>query len=92
MTIKDVKHDLNFYPQFRERKNKDRYIAEKLEHKYHTEIKIDQLIEIIRDASNLDRNWRLTLQRNPRLRGLDYLEGKDRLEKGKLLELGYKHE
>lgn len=88
MLFKDVKHDLEFYPQLRERKNKNRYIAIKLEKKYKTGLSISTLIDIAVDASTLDRGWRHILQNNPRLRGSDYGDKKT-LELNKKAELGY---
>jgi len=88
MVYKDVKHDLEFYPALRERKNKNRYIAVKLEKKYKTGLPIEKLIQIAVDASTLDRGWRYILQHHPRLRGKDYGD-KDALEGKKKAELGY---
>lgn len=88
MIYKDIKHDLEFYPALRERKNKNRYIAVKLEKKYKTGLPIEKLIEIAIDASTIDRGWRYILQHTPRLRGKDYDEKKV-LEQNKKIELGY---
>lgn len=88
MNHKDVKHDLEFYPALRERKNKNRYIATKLERKYKTGLSIEKLIDIVVDASSSDRSWRYILQHYPKLRGSDY-EDKKVLEQAKKVELGY---
>lgn len=88
MVYKDIKHDLEFYPHLRERKNKNRYIAVKLEKKYKTGITLETLIRIAVEASTLDRGWRYILQNNPRLRGKDYGD-KSVLSQEKQIELGY---
>lgn len=88
MVYKDVRHDLEFYPALRERKNKNKYIAVKLEKKYHTGIPIEKLMYIAMDAATIDRGWRYILQHHPRLRGSDYGEKKI-LEQAKKVELGY---
>ncbi len=88
MVYKDIKHDLNFYPKLRERKNKNWYIAVKLQKKYHTGLSIDKLIEIAVDAATLDRGWRYCLQHYPHLRGTDY-EDKKVLEQAQITKLGY---
>ena len=88
MDRKAVKHDLEFYPQLRERKNKNKYEAMKLERKHKTGLPISKIQALIEDAATLDRNWRHVLQNNPRLRGKDY-EEKTKLEIEKQLELGY---
>lgn len=88
MIYKDIKHDLEFYPQLRERKNKNRYIATKLQRKYKTNLSIETLTQIAMDASSYDRGWRYILQHHPRLRGTDYGDKKV-LEDAKKVELGY---
>lgn len=84
----DIKKDLTGHPALRERKNKNRYIAIKLERKYHTGLSTEALVNIIIDSSSMDRAWRKVLQDNPELRGTDYGD-KDELEEKKVLELGY---
>lgn len=88
ITTKDVKHDLKFYPSLRERKNKNRYIAVKLEKKYRTGVPIEKLIEIVMEAANIDRFWRYCLQHDPKLRGSDYGDKKV-LSQQKCVDLGY---
>lgn len=78
-------------PRFRERKNKDRGIGYLLYRKYPPlkDIKIDLLVEVLRDYTTMDRAWRYILDKErPDLRGSDYGE-KDKLEQEKMLELGY---
>ena len=86
----DVKHDLEFYPQVRERKNKNIYIARKLNKKYNVQLGIgeDRLKNLIEDAMTMDRAWRYCLQHYPKLRGSDYADKKV-LEQEKQIELGY---
>lgn len=84
----DIKHDLEFYPALRERKNKNRYIAVKLERKYKTGISVEKMMDIIFDAVTMDRGWRYILQHYPKLRGSDYGDKKV-LEQSKKVELGY---
>ncbi len=84
----DIEHDMKFYPQARERKNKNKYIARKLEKKHHTGVPESVLAEIVADVLGMDRGWRYVLQHNPKLRGTDY-EDKKVLEQEKKGELGY---
>lgn len=84
----DIEHDLKFYPQTRERKNKNRYIARRLERKYHTGVDESVMAAIVADVLNTDRGWRYVLQHNPKLRGTDYGDKKV-LEQEKVVELGY---
>lgn len=88
MLYKDIKHDLNFYPKLRERRNKNRYIAIKLEKKHKTGLSSEKLTEIVIEALTMDRGWRYVLQHNPRLRGTDYGD-KKALEDDKEAKLGY---
>ena len=90
-TIKqDVIENLERIPAFRERKNKNKYIALILEAKYATRFgaSMNTLEALICDAASYDRAWRQALEQRPDLRGSDY-EKKDDLENKKLEELGY---
>lgn len=89
MIYKDIKSDLEFYPPMRERKNKNLYIASKVNKKYQTSISKEQFVEIVGEILNLDRGWRYVLQKNPKLRGSDYGDKKG-LEREKQRELGYR--
>lgn len=84
----DIEHDLKFYPQTRERKNKNRYIARKLEKKHHTGVPENVMAEIVAEVLSMDRGWRHVLQHNPKLRGTDY-DDKKVLEQEKQVELEY---
>lgn len=93
-----VKKYLEDQPLFRERKNKDRGIVNILMRRYpkiHQILKEelitkDELAEIMREYSSMDREWRriLSLEENAHLRGSDY-EEKERLEAQKMADLGY---
>lgn len=85
---KDIKHDLEFYPQFRERCNKDMYFARKLIKKFDLKVSDKLLKDILLEYATLDRAWRKVLQTNKKLRGNDY-GMKDVLVQSKLEELGY---
>lgn len=85
---KDIKNDLEFYPKLRERKNKNRYIAVKLERKHKTGIPVDVIAEIVAESLTYDRIWRYVLQNNPKLRGTDYVDKKP-LAQDKMVDLGY---
>jgi hypothetical protein len=78
---------------FRERKNKDKGIVIILYNRYPvlktSEIKMDIMIEILKDYTTMDRAWRYILDKERSdLRGLDYAE-KDKLEQDKMLDIGY---
>lgn len=89
MIYKDIKHDLEFYPALRERKNKNRYIAVKIKRKHSLQnVKTELLMEIVADVLLLDRGWRYILQHHPKLQGSDYGD-KKALEQAKIGELGY---
>ena len=79
-------------PQARERRNKNRAIANVLKTNYPELKNFDKtfLVRIIREANTLDREWRKVLQEKPELRGSDYNQ-KDVLEEKKLIELGYRN-
>lgn len=74
--------------RFRQRKNKWKGIANLLVKKYNLDIDPKKLMDIIADASSMDRVWRDTLLNNESLRGSDYLEG-EKLAIEKQRELGY---
>ncbi len=88
MIYKDIKHDLGFYPALRERKNKNKYIAVKLQRKYSLALSKAQLNDIVADVLLLDRGFRYILQHYPNLRGSDYGD-KAMLEQQKKSDLGY---
>lgn len=75
-------------PLARERKNKNRAIANLLIQNHSLSIDKDLLIELVKEANTLDREWRKILEQNVTLRGSDY-EEKDKLEKDKQRKLGY---
>ena len=79
-------------PQARERRNKNRAIANVLKTNYPELKNFDKtfLVRIIREANTLDREWRKVLQEKPDLRGSEYNQ-KDVLEEKKLIELGYRN-
>jgi hypothetical protein len=91
---KQIKHILEFYPQYRERKNKNELIAKMLiksRSEGGTELSrvtYKVLEDLIVEAGSLDRIWRQVLQRNPKYRGSDY-EDRKKLVKEKQFELGY---
>lgn len=80
-------------PRFRERKNKNRGIANLiLDHWAPLTrllmVKNDRLADIVGQVGSYDRAWRQCLEHHPELRGSDYGD-KDVLEQEKQLELGY---
>ena len=82
---------LKSYPAFRERKNKNRWLAGIVLKKYGVEItpKLrDQLADFAGDILNGDRYWRLHTNEYPDLRGTDW-ETKVAVEQEKQIELGY---
>lgn len=79
---------LKVQPLARERKFKNRAIANYLIQSKKLEIPKELLTEIIKDANSLDREWRKILEQNVLLRGSDYNE-KDKLVDKKLKDLGY---
>lgn len=74
--------------RFRERKCKNKGIANLISKKYGIEIPKDKRDDFIADILNADRNWRKALEENPELRGSDYAQ-KDILEQQKEISLGY---
>lgn len=82
---------LRDYEQFRERRNKNKYIGAIVLMKYGVELtpKLkDQLADLVTDMMNADRYWRMHTHEYPELRGKDYDTGKV-VEQKKILELGY---
>lgn len=76
-------------PRARERKNKNRAIANVIIEKLSLhEISKDKITDMVGEILSLDRKWRKILEENEDLRGTDYKE-KDILEQNKMLELGY---
>lgn len=88
----DLLNYLKKEPRARERKNKNRAIANVILQPYlkgfgingNKEIMADMVGEIL----SLDRKWRKILEENPDLRGTDY-EQKDILEQQAQINLGY---
>jgi hypothetical protein len=79
-------------PEFRLRRNKNKYIGAICLKKYGIELtpKLkDQLADLVTDIDNAGRYWRLHTSENPELQGSDYLKDKDLLEQQKQVELGY---
>jgi len=79
------------FADFRERRNKNRWIGGIIFKKYGIEItpKIkDQLADIVTDMQNADRYWRMHTAERPQLRGSDWDTGRV-VEQKKQLELGY---
>ena len=75
-------------PKARERKNKNRALANLLIKSYNLEIDKLKMADIVGEILTLDRQWRKLLEENPSLRGEDYSE-KTTLEQEKMLQLGY---
>lgn len=76
--------------RFRERRNKNKGIANMLKEKYSvlSEVNREIVLDIIGDCINWERQWRDILLKNESLRGSDYNQ-KEILEQTKMLELGY---
>lgn len=88
---KEIENLLTENPIYRERKNKNKFIARWLQKKYPHElesISLQRLEDIVVDASSVDRYWRLALQNNEEIRGSDYND-KTALQQEKILDLGY---
>jgi hypothetical protein len=75
-------------PRFRERSKKWKGIANLLVKKHNLEIDAKKLMDIIAEASSMDRIWRDTLLKDKTLRGTDY-DDKEILEQEVQLNLGY---
>lgn len=86
-TLEDL---LEKQPRARERKYKNEAIAYLLKLKHSLNLDRKLLMEIVKEANTLDREWRKLLEENPKLRGSDY-EEKNKLVDKKLKELGYKN-
>ena len=94
----EIKQFLENHPEFRERKNKNKWLGGIIFKKYRIGIDLvtnkmddrvrDILGDIVADISNADRAWRKILEENENLRGTDY-GSKDELEINKQRELGY---
>lgn len=89
--MKTVLSYLQEDPRFRERKNKNKGIANLISMKYGIEIPNDKRDDIVADILNMDRQWRKCLEEDETLRGKDYdvNNSKTILEQKKMLELGY---
>lgn len=78
-------------PEFRERKNKGKWIAAICLKKYGVELtpKLkDQLADLFVDMMNADRYWRMATAEHPELRGSDWQTGAN-VEQQYELGLGY---
>jgi len=75
-------------PRFRERKNKNKGLANLVMQKYGIEIPKDKREDFIADILGADRNWRKALEENEELRGSDYAQG-EILSQEKQIQLGY---
>jgi len=98
MTLKNqVKEYLENEPRARERRNKDRALANLLLKRHpklqnaldERKMNKDDLIAIMQDFDSLNRFWRLILMENPELRGSDY-DTKDKMESKHLGLIGYR--
>jgi hypothetical protein len=88
MNYQVIKTYLEQQPLARERKNKNRCLANLIIKEYNIEIDKGKLTDIVGEILNMDRAWRKVLEENENLRGQDYKE-KVILEQKKMLELGY---
>lgn len=83
-----LKHNENY----RERKNKNRCIAEYVFGKYlidgEVRFRAGVAKDLVKKINSADREWRKILKENPHLRGSDYKEG-TKLSQQKQIELGY---
>jgi hypothetical protein len=75
-------------PRFRERKNKNKGLANLVMQKYGIEIPKDKRDDFIADILGADRSWRRCLEEDESLRGSDYAQG-DILAQEKKIQLGY---
>src|SRR3990167_10385210 len=97
MTSKELVQDyLENEPKFRERRNKDRGIVNLLMRRYGSLMQAiekdllskETVTSIVQDYATMDRVWRQSLEKHPRLRGKDY-DQKDKLEVNAMKRLGY---
>lgn len=93
MTSHQVKQWLTAYPNFRERKNRNKYLGALILKEYGINIKeIPQLYnnigDIVADLESASRSWRKILEENPDLQGSDYGQG-EKLSQEYQLGLGY---
>lgn len=89
--LAQIKGYLEVRIEYRERSNKNKFIARLLQKKYPFElesISLQRLEDIVVDCSTFDRAWRKCLEENPSLQGHDYSE-KAVLEQKKQIDLGY---
>lgn len=95
----EIRQKLMSFPEFRERRFRERYLCKLAlrncgcEEKFLKSIlTLDELADFAHTFMSYDRIWRLVLKENPELRGQDYgLEDgtKAILEEQKMLKLGY---
>lgn len=90
-----VEEKLEKFPEFRERKNRAKYLSIlalrdlNLEAKQKIEmLTLEELADFAMKYGSYERSWRDCLLNNPSLRGKDY-ENKEVLEQEKLLSMGY---
>ena len=91
-----VEEKLFAFPEFRERKNRAKYLSILtlrdlgLEQKQKTEmLTLEELADFAMKYGSYERSWRQILEHNKSLQGNDYFS-KEELVKDKLLTLGYK--
>jgi len=90
MNQETVRDFLEVHPKARERREKNRAIGRLLQSRYQflAGVPDTTLVDMVVDASNLDRYWRQTLEQHPHLRGTDY-DTKKKVEQQKQQDLGY---
>jgi hypothetical protein len=86
--MKELHKYLIDQPLARERKNKDKAIANILIQKHKLTIDRDLLATVLKEFNSLDREWRQILEKNEDLRGKDYWD-KEKLINIKRKGLGY---
>ena len=75
----------------RERKNKNRFVANCLWQKWNLDsrsLNIELLVSLIMDARSYERMWQMVLKDHVHLRGNDY-DDKKKIVQNKQIELGY---
>ena len=85
MNLKDY---LEQEPRARERRNRNRAIANVLINTHNLSLDKSLVETLVAESLTLDRTWRKLLQDNPHLRGTDYKD-KDALEQERQISLGY---
>lgn len=85
---KYLEHYLEDEPKARERKNKNRALANAVIRIHGLEVTKEKMTEVVSAILHGDRMWRKILEERPELRGSDYGD-KEILEQEKQIELGY---